>query len=94
MVESTDYADTLYFNRTCGEELKSATDWEKKLFTILDIEDAFDAGKLNPSEATINKIFKLNKQFLANCKLEQRNPLNTLERNNYIITHWNDDKNI
>lgn len=78
-----EYADDLYYNRSCGQFLNEDSYFEQR-FTALDIEDAYERGQMAPDKFTIERIFQLNTSYLDVCRSTQSTP-NREGRLNYII---------
>lgn len=91
MKNAIEYTNKAFFNKTCGLSLEESEDnWYIKTFDSLDVEDAFQCGQNNPNQIAINKIFKLNRQFLIECKNLNIQPIE-YDRNQFIAKHWNDE---
>lgn len=89
MRTAIEYADEAYFNKTCGDSVTEPNAWNKNVFNLMDIEDAFEFGRISPNEDAINKVFELNKAFLIDCKHRGILPTNKL-RNEFIYDYWDD----
>lgn len=77
-----EYVDELYYNRSCGQFLNEDSYFEK-LFSALDVEDAYTVGQEHPTYDVIVKIFDLNKSYLDICRAANSLPDNE-GRINYI----------
>lgn len=85
MSKAQEYVDELYYNRSCGQFLDEDSYFEK-LFSPLDVEDAFEMGQMRPDQFTIERIFELNKQYLQDCKNTKSIP-NQEDRIAFIISN-------
>lgn len=77
-----EYVDELYYNRSCGQFLNEDSYFER-LFSALDVEDAYTVGQEHPTYDVIVKIFDLNKSYLDACRATNSLP-NSEGRINYI----------
>lgn len=80
-----EYVDELYFNRSCGQLLDEDAYFEK-VFSPLDVEDAFLEGQKHPERTIIEKIFDLNSSYLDSCRATN-SPPNKVNRINYIVSN-------
>lgn len=78
-----DYVDDLYFNRSCGQLLNEDSYFEK-IFSPLDVEDAYSTGQLHPERIIIERIFDLNSSYLDICRATNSSPTKE-SRINYIV---------
>ena len=85
MTKAQQYVDELYHNRSCGNFLNEDSYFEK-LFSPLDVEDAFEMGQMQPDRFTIARVFELNKQYLQNCNITKCTPSEE-DRITFIISN-------
>lgn len=83
MTQAQQYVDDLYYNRSCGQFLNEDVYFEK-VFTPIDVEDAYERGQMCPDRFTIERIFQLNASYLDVCHSTKSTP-NQEGRINYII---------
>jgi hypothetical protein len=85
MTKAQQYVDELYHTRSCGQFLDEDSYFEK-LFSPLDVEDAFEMGQMQPDRFTIARVFELNKQYLQNCNTAKCMPSEE-DRITFIISN-------
>lgn len=77
------YADDLYFNRSCGH-FATKDICLKPIFSIVDIEDSYEIGQQNPNEFIVRQILQLCSSYLDICRATNSRP-DSEGRINYII---------
>lgn len=85
MNKSQQYVEELYYNRSCGQLLDDNSYFER-VFTPIDVEDAFEMGQMQPDQFTVERIFELNKEYLHNCNITKAIP-NQEDRITFIISN-------